>query len=292
MATGPARSEMRHPEVEEVCRVGQRRETSTARSTHAHRTPWNECVFGGRRHQRGMRHCPAAGQTCDVCGKTNHFASKCRSRRDQSGNAPSSSKRTTLHYAGALENVSGVSDDLFVLTLDTSRGPTQIYTHLDVQQKCIRFQVDTAATCNVLRGWFTGRSADIRRRKNPVTLWWKYNNSHGWCMPPSSGESSQQSGIYTVKPALSDHPTVQEKVVVIDRWSLKQGSLNSGRFSKLSWTVANVVVRMRTINATISHVDRVQAATPFGGALANLRCGGCFKRECGVKARIFLALVA
>ena len=34
----------------------------------------------------------------------------------------------------------------------------------------------------------------------------------------------------TVKPALSDHPTVQEKVVVIDRWSLKQGTLNSGRF--------------------------------------------------------------
>ena len=29
----------------------------------------------------------------------------------------------------ALENVSGVSDDLFVLTLDTSRGPTQIYTY-------------------------------------------------------------------------------------------------------------------------------------------------------------------
>ena len=34
----------------------------------------------------------------------------------------------------------------------------------------------------------------------------------------------------TVKPALSDHPTVQEKVVVIDRWSLKQGTMNSGRF--------------------------------------------------------------
>ena len=36
--------------------------------------------------------------------------------------------------------------------------------------------------------------------------------------------------LHTVKPALSDHPTVQEKVVVVDRWSLKQGSLNSGRF--------------------------------------------------------------
>ena len=35
--------------------------------------------------------------------------------------------------------------------MDTSRGLTQIYTHVDVQQKCIRFQVDTGATCNVLR---------------------------------------------------------------------------------------------------------------------------------------------
>ena len=32
------------------------------------------------------------------------------------------------------------------------------------------------------------------------------------------------------KTCLKRHPTVQEKVVVIDRWSLKQGSLNSGRF--------------------------------------------------------------
>ena len=80
----------------------------------------------------------------------------------------------------------------------------------------------------------------------------------------------------TVKPALSDHPTVQEKVVVIDRWSLKQGSLNSGRFSMLCWTVANVVVRMRTINATISHVDLVEAVASCGGSLANLRCGCCF----------------
>ena len=36
----------------------------------------------------------------------------------------------------------------------------------------------------------------------------------------------------TVKPALSlsDHPMVQEKAAVIDRWSLNQGSVDSGRF--------------------------------------------------------------
>ena len=34
----------------------------------------------------------------------------------------------------------------------------------------------------------------------------------------------------TVKPVLSDHPTVQGKMVVIDRWSLKQGFPETDRF--------------------------------------------------------------
>ena len=36
--------------------------------------------------------------------------------------------------------------------------------------------------------------------------------------------------IDTVKPVLSDHPTVQGKMVVIDRWSLKQGFPETDRF--------------------------------------------------------------
>ena len=52
------------------------------------------------------------------------------------------------------------------------------------------------------------------------------------------------------------------------------------------------MVRMRTINATISHVDLVQAVASCGGSLANLRCGGCFKRECGSKQGFSLRLVA
>ena len=36
--------------------------------------------------------------------------------------------------------------------------------------------------------------------------------------------------VYTVKPVLSDHPTVQGKMVVIDRWSLKQGFPETASF--------------------------------------------------------------
>ena len=36
--------------------------------------------------------------------------------------------------------------------------------------------------------------------------------------------------MHTVKPVFSDHPTVQGKVVVVDRWSLKQGFPETDRF--------------------------------------------------------------
>ena len=43
--------------------------------------------------------------------------------------------------------------------------------------------------------------------------------------------------------------------------------------------MANAVERTRTIYATKSHVDLVQAVGSCGGSLANLRCGGCFKER-------------
>ena len=94
---------------------------------------------------------------------------------------------------------------------------------------------------------------------------------------------------YTVKPALSDHPMVQEKVVVIDRWSLKQGSLNSGRFFEALLSGGE----RRGTHAYDQRNDKSRHPGASGGlvwgSLANLCCGGCFKRECWVKARIFLA---
>ena len=96
---------------------------------------------------------------------------------------------------------------------------------------------------------------------------------------------------HTVKPTLSDHPTGQEKEVVIDRWTRFPEFRPIFRSFVERWTVSNVVERTRTIYATISHVDLVQAVASCDGSLANLRCGGCFKKECGLKARVFLPQV-
>ena len=75
---------------------------------------------------------------------------------------------------------------------------------------------------------------------------------------------------------------------VIDRWSLPQ---NKPIFTKLCWTVTNVVVRTHLIYAMTIHVNPVQAVASCGSFFASLRCarGGCFDSKYGDKVTPFLA---
>ena len=71
-----------------------------------------------------------------------------------------------------------------------------------------------------------------------------------------------------------DHPTVQEKMVIIDRWSRKQGSPKYD-FPKLFRTVAIVVVWTRSVHATQSHIDLLQAVASRDGSHSQTCGGGC-----------------
>lgn len=55
-----------------------------------HKTPKNDkqkaditCKFCGKAHERDKRKCPAYGETCRKCGKANHFAALCKSKRER-----------------------------------------------------------------------------------------------------------------------------------------------------------------------------------------------------------------
>ena len=93
----------------------------------------------------------------------------------------------------------------------------------------------------------------------------------------------------TVKPASSDHLTVQKKMVIVDRWSLKQGSLNSGRFFE---ALLNSGERRGT-HAYDLRNDRSRQPSASGGLVwwfsRKLALWCLFKREHWVKATIFLA---
>ncbi|XP_062517054.1 uncharacterized protein LOC134192312 [Corticium candelabrum] len=45
--------------------------------------PELECQYRGLKHERGADKCPAYGKECTYCHKRNHFARKCRSKRQR-----------------------------------------------------------------------------------------------------------------------------------------------------------------------------------------------------------------
>ena len=124
-----------------------------------------------------------------------------------------------------------------------------------------------------------------------------------WWVNYDQGENPTTCTVHgectTVKPVLSDHPMVQEKVVVVDRWSLKQGSSGLPRkqtdFSKLCWRVTSVVhvVRTRLVFATIiSHTNLVQAVASCSGSLTTCAVVAVVTVNVGSKQWFFLLLVA
>ena len=82
---------------------------------------------------------------------------------------------------------------------------------------------------------------------------------------------------------------VQRKMVVIDRWSLKQGFPETDSFLE---ALLNSCKRCDA-HAFDQRNDNSRQSGASGGLmrrfLANLRCGGCFDSKYGDKATLFLA---
>ena len=99
--------------------------------------PQYTCNNCGKQHAK--RQCPAYGQKCRKCGKLNHFAKYCRSKR-------------TVQYVGS--NEKDDSDNLFIgavsKTNKTELQTDECYTTLDVEAVPVKFKVDTGAQVNIL----------------------------------------------------------------------------------------------------------------------------------------------
>ena len=103
----------------------------------------HNCPNCGKQHDTRQREsCPALGKTCRKCGKRNHFALKCQSKRGNPGaHAVDESREQDSDEAGetlVLQLPVHCLDDSQFVTLRIKTGGF------------IRFQVDTGAQCNVL----------------------------------------------------------------------------------------------------------------------------------------------
>ena len=97
---------------------------------------YNNC---GSQHPR--KQCPAYGKRCRQCGKLNHFAKHCRSRRRkvEAVERDKESSSPNALFAGAIENAN-----------KTEFTTDECHTTLQVEGHSAKFKVDTGSQVNIL----------------------------------------------------------------------------------------------------------------------------------------------
>ena len=135
-----------------VCAVAERvgRRKSQERSFTLHGPVNSECRFCGRRHAQGK--CPAWGKKCNRCGRVNHFAIRCRA---VSAAQPLGSRHASVH---AVDDNGDETSEILTVTVESILAAEsgrdrrdRIVSKMMVCGQVIPFQIDTGATCNLLR---------------------------------------------------------------------------------------------------------------------------------------------
>ena len=118
--------------------------------------PIKQCKYCGKSHQK--QNCPAYGKICNFCKRYNHFESVCQKKRKQNVHQ--------LQAAASLDMYDDSSDDEYfeiktiqlkeVNSVENSqiqysrRGEREILATMSINEKPVKFQVDTGASCNII----------------------------------------------------------------------------------------------------------------------------------------------
>ena len=111
------------------------------------------CKYCGSNHQRGA--CPAFGQRCNNCGRQNHFAKVCLQKKYSPVSAltqhtrPDSSDEDSGEFVATLD-LHPQSEE--VLAIKSDHPQPKIHATMTIKGgRNTSFQIDTGATCNVIR---------------------------------------------------------------------------------------------------------------------------------------------
>ena len=155
---------------EEVCQLTRRRSDN---SNGPHLVSIAQCNYCGRSHAvPRSRYCPAFGKSCNYCGKENHFRVMCRARQNNKPELQRDSKRlrhSSVHFMDGGTDTMPLAvehDRAEVLTVSefneyvygtqescSQRPRNKLFTTMRIVDGggSIRFQIDTGATCCVIR---------------------------------------------------------------------------------------------------------------------------------------------
>ena len=111
------------------------------------------CSFCGYSHEPKKEKCPAYGKKCDFCHGRNHFKSRCKK-------------------INALERCdnSDREEDEFWLSIVQAEKRSQVTATMTVNEKNVKFQVDTGAEINTINQKFV-RKTQVKKRNTKLRMW-------------------------------------------------------------------------------------------------------------------------
>ena len=113
-----------------------------------------DCKFCGRKHVPDRSKCPAYGQQCNKCGKSNHFAAKCTGGSHSSRNLHANQNLNYVQEDSDGSQFEEYTIDVItyqVSAVEEKKHPKQLFTSVKVNNaKDVTFQLDCGATCNLL----------------------------------------------------------------------------------------------------------------------------------------------
>ena len=131
----------RHPPLTEVCAIRRKPSLEKGRNNNM------ACSYCGRRHRR--RECPAFGMTCRRCGKKNHFEACCQSFSVRMSNYYMDVGNPEAGHAETADDANAGGPRVNNMTCKKLRD--KITTTLLVDEEPVQFQIDSGATCDVVR---------------------------------------------------------------------------------------------------------------------------------------------
>lgn len=137
-----------------------------------------QCYNCGYKYSPGhLANCPAKGKTCRTCGKQDHFAKVCRSKKHKLYSKREENVKTAQHAESQAET-SGSEDDEFTFSLKSQQSQRETVhqllnkqdrtvTKLKVNGTPIQVTIDSGATTNIL----DSKAFDtLQSKSKPITL--------------------------------------------------------------------------------------------------------------------------
>lgn len=148
------------------------------------------CKYCGGAHKFGKQFCPAAGKTCNKCGRSNHYAKMCHGSTQMpttsKGHQPQQFKTFKGHHVsktskvqnpyqgGQSRGVHQVDEDTHteeeVLALQDTTTK-KVMARIKLEGRMVQVQVDSGATCNVLPKYLVPASCSLDNHRPAITAY-------------------------------------------------------------------------------------------------------------------------